>query len=121
MSGERRRLGAAGEQLAAEWLEGLGYRILARNYRCALGEVDLVVADGAELVFVEVRTRRVGGMVAPAESVTQRKQQRLVRAAEHYLQTVHGSECPWRVDVIALEMDSAGRLRHLEHLRGVVE
>ncbi len=121
MSGERRHLGVAGEQLAADWLERTGYRILARNYRCPLGEVDLVAADGAELVFVEVRTRRVGGLVTPAESVTRRKQQRVVRAAEHYLQAVHGVECPWRIDVIALEVDAAGRLRHLEHLQGVTE
>ncbi len=116
----RQAIGQAGEELAARWLERLGYRIVCRNYRCREGEIDLVAEDAGELVFVEVRTRREGGLVSPEESVSRRKQQRIVRAAEHYLSTVDGYERAWRVDVVAIEVDRVGRVRRVEHLRSVV-
>jgi putative endonuclease len=117
----RRERGAAGERLAAGWLERAGCRILARNYRCFGGEVDLVVEEAGELAFVEVRTRRIGGMVGPEESVTHRKQQRILRAAHHYLQANDRADRPWRVDLVAVEVDSGGRVRRVEHLRSIVE
>ena len=117
----RRERGEAGERLAAGWLERAGCRILARNYRCVGGEVDLVVEERGEIAFVEVRTRRVGAMVGPEESVTPRKQQRIVRAAQHYLQATESADRPWRVDLVAVEMDPSGRVHRVEHLRSIVE
>ncbi len=116
----RRARGAAGERLAAAWLERAGCRVLARNYRCRGGEVDLIVEDRGELAFVEVRTRRVGGLVGPEESVTLRKQERLLRAAEHYLQATESWERAWRVDLVAIEVESGGRVRRVEHLRSIL-
>ena len=115
------RLGADAEVLAAGLLERQGYRLLARNYRCAMGELDLVARDGGEIVFVEVRARRAGGMVGPEESITARKQQRILRAAEHYLRAQCADDAAWRVDVVAIEVDSAGRVVRAEHLRSVVQ
>ena len=73
--------GRAGEDLAAALLEQKGYRILARNFHCRGGELDLVAAKGEILALVEVRTRRSGAMVSPAESVTAAKRKKLVSAA----------------------------------------
>jgi putative endonuclease len=115
------RLGASAEALAASLLERQGYRLLARNYRCAVGELDLVARDGSEIVFVEVRARQVGSMVGPEESITARKQQRVLRAAEHYLSTQGMHDAAWRVDVVAVEVDRAGRVVRAEHLRSVVQ
>ncbi|HEY7063997.1 MAG TPA: YraN family protein [Chloroflexota bacterium] len=121
LTGDARAVGTAGEALAAGWLERQGYRVLARNYRCRGGEVDVVADDRGELVFVEVRTRRAGGLVGPEESVTRRKQERLVRAAEHYLQAHGAAERPWRVDLVAIEVSAGGRVQRVEHYRSILE
>ena len=121
LSGDARAVGAAGEELAARWLGRAGLRLLARNYRCAGGEVDIVAEERDELVFVEVRTRRHGGLVGPEESLTRRKQERLVRAAEHYLVTTRAADRPWRIDLVAIEVGPLGVVHRVEHLRNVVE
>ena len=115
------RLGADAEALAAALLAREGYRLLTRNYRCAMGELDLVARDGSEIVFVEVRARKLGSMVSPEESITARKQQRVLRAAEHYLLAQGMHDVAWRVDVVAVEVDRAGRVVRAEHLRSVVQ
>jgi putative endonuclease len=121
LSGDARAVGAAGEALAAEWLGRAGLRVLTKNYRAAGGEVDIIAEDRDELVFVEVRTRRRGGLVGPEESLTRRKQQRLLRAAEHYLWAVNAAERPWRIDLVAIEIGPTGVVHRVEHLRNVVE
>jgi len=121
LTGDARSVGAAGEALAANWLARKGLRILTRNYRCRGGEVDIVAEDHGELVFVEVRTRRLGGLVGPEESVTHRKQQRLVCAAEHYLQAAAAADRPWRIDLVAIEVSLHGQVHRVEHHCSVVE
>ncbi len=121
LSGDARAVGEAGERLAAAWLERAGCRILDRNYRCPGGEIDVVAEERGELVFVEVRTRRVGGLVGPEESVTRRKQERLLRAAHHYLQAHDAAERPWRVDLVAVEVAPGGKVQRVERLRSVIE
>lgn len=116
----RKELGLLGENLAAEYLAGQGYRVLRRNYRNSLGELDLILQDGAETVFVEVKTR-VGGLGArPEESVSPAKVGRLARLAESYLVAARHEDAMWRIDVVAVVLDPAGRLRRLEHLRNAV-
>jgi putative endonuclease len=117
----RAALGAGGEELAARTLERAGLRIVARNYRCREGEIDLVAEEAGELAFVEVRTRRRGGLVGPEESVTPAKQQRIIRAAEHYLLRHGEAERPWRVDVVAIEVDRAGKVLRVEYWRSVLQ
>lgn len=100
---EHLRQGAAAEALGARWLEQRGWRIVGRNYRCKLGELDLIALDGGTLVFVEVRWRRSERFGGALASVDYRKQQRLVRTAQHYLLThPRWQQAPCRFDVLAL-------------------
>jgi len=116
----RRRLGAFGERLAAAHLEAKGYRILARNYRCREGEIDVVAQDGETLVFVEVRTRRGDAMGGPAESVTASKEARLVAAATAYVQALPQPPADQRIDVVAIQLSPGGHLLAIEHIQGAV-
>lgn len=100
MQTPRARIGRSAEILAARELGKRGYVILDCNYRCAYGEIDLVARDGDSLVFVEVRCRRTSSYGTPAESVTPAKQNRLIAAAQHYLQSSNSGETPCRFDVV---------------------
>jgi putative endonuclease len=79
------RLGSRGEALAAAWYEAAGYEVVARNWRCREGEIDLVVQRGGELVFCEVKTRTSDRFGVPAEAVTAAKQQRMRELAARFL------------------------------------
>jgi putative endonuclease len=109
------QLGRAAEQQAAAHLGRAGLQLLTRNYRCRGGEIDLVMRDGAALVFVEVRYRSRTGFGTAAESVDARKRRRLIRAAEHYLQA-HRARGPCRFDVVGI--DAAGRIEWLRDAFG---
>lgn len=100
MPSARSRLGLKAEIVAAAELGGRGYRIVASNYRCRGGEIDLVARDGDTLVFVEVRCRRTTSYGTPAESINASKQRKLILTAQHYLEE-HGlwdTDC--RFDVV---------------------
>jgi putative endonuclease len=116
----RRALGAAGESFAAAYLIRRGYALLARNWRCALGEIDLIARDGETLVFVEVRTRRSLAFGGPEESLTRAKRARLVRLAYGFLSQQPEPAGEWRIDLIAILIGPEGRpaLNHLTHLAG---
>jgi|YelNatPaOPRAMG01_1025707.scaffolds.fasta_scaffold303858_1 putative endonuclease len=116
----RRALGKQGEALAEATLEQRGYRVIARNWRCREGELDLVARDGADWVFVEVRTRQYGGGPAPEESLTMVKRRRLLRLAEAFLGAYGLQDVAWRVDVVAVELDRSGRPLRLEILPGAI-
>src|SRR5690625_6283061 len=79
------RRGREAERHAERWLKARGLQVLARNYRCRFGELDLVIRQGDTLVFVEVRLRRYERFVGARASVTRAKQRRLLAAAHHYL------------------------------------
>ena len=93
--------GTAGEELARRYLEQRGFTLITRNYRCRVGELDLIMRDGDHLVFVEVRSRRDSQYGTPAESITPAKQRRIIRAAAYYLQKKR-LDLPCRFDVIAI-------------------
>ena len=97
--------GEAAENAALQYLQRQGLRFIERNYRCKLGEIDLIMQDGISLVFVEVRFRRSTRFGSPAETVAARKQQRVVRAAAYYLQR-HKLDQPCRFDVIGIQGNS---------------
>lgn len=94
--------GDAAEARALAWLQARGLRCLARNYRCRLGEIDLIMQDGDTVVFVEVRQRRSARFGGAAASITPAKQARLTLTAEHYLQTL-SSVPPCRFDAVLFD------------------
>lgn len=101
--------GQRAEDQALELLRHAGLKLLVRNYRCPQGELDLVMGDGEALVIVEVRYRRDRGFGSAAETVTTRKQDKLLRAAQHFLrQDAHYRRRPLRFDVIAVTEDAHG-------------
>jgi len=105
--GRTRELGKDAETRAEAMLMHGGLRPVARNYRCHGGEIDLVMRDGDQLVFVEVRYRSHRGYGGAAASIGQAKQQRLVLAAKHYLVS-SGWSGPCRFDVVAFEQGREG-------------
>ncbi len=115
----RRGLGRRGEDLAARYLVARGYELVARNWRCEVGELDLVARDGDCLAFVEVRTRRGEMLGSPEESVTSAKQARLIALAEAYVQAYDWSG-DWRIDVVAVEIDRHGQVVRLDHYENAV-
>ena len=99
----KQKLGQRGEDIAAAHLrEEQGYQILARNWRCPAGELDIVAREGETLAFVEVRARRGDRYGTPEESITPAKQAKLVELAQTYLQENDLSDENWRIDVVAL-------------------
>ena len=97
------RFGLAGEAMAADFLRRSGYRIIARNYRTRMGEVDIIARDGDTLVFVEVKTRRDGGMYGhPKYAVNRAKQRKISKAALWYLKETGQTGCRARFDVVTL-------------------
>ena len=95
------RVGSEKERRACAYLENNGLRLLERNYRCRRGEIDLVMRDAEDLVFVEVRYRTTSRYGTPAETVDTHKQRRLAAAAAHYLQ-YNPTNLPCRFDVVAV-------------------
>jgi putative endonuclease len=116
VSDERLRLGQFGERVAVAHLEAKGYDILARNFRCREGEIDIVARDGGCLVFVEVRTRRGDAMGPAAESLTPRKGARISATADAYCQENPDSVEERRIDVIAVDLTPRGRLLSVQHI-----
>jgi putative endonuclease len=114
-AGERGRPGGSGEDLAADFLQRKGMVVLARNYRCRSGEIDIVARDGDVVVFVEVKERTGRSHGAAIEAVTWAKRRKVVQAARAYA-ALHGlSEARLRFDVVAIDWEASGpRLRHDE-------
>ena len=115
----RQRLGRLGEDLAARHLAAKGYKIMARNWRCREGELDIVAQDGECLALVEVRTRRGTAVGSPEESITPAKQERLITLADAYVQA-HDWPGDWRIDVVAIEMDRRGNLLRIDHYENAI-
>lgn len=111
MTRHRQLLGAHGEALAASWYEGDGYRIVARNWRCREGEIDLVAVRGSTVVICEVKTRSSAAFGVPAEAVTRAKQLRLRRLAARWLDESDLRPARVRFDVASV---LAGHLEVIE-------
>jgi putative endonuclease len=107
-----------GETVAADHLASIGYRIIERNWRCPVGELDLIAEDGGTLVFVEVRSRRdTGSFGTPEESVDARKQKRLRELARMYLYRGRAFDRKTRFDVVAVTFAPDGELLGLRHVK----
>ena len=108
--------GVAAEELAARYLAARGLRVVARNYRCRFGEIDLIAEDGDALVFVEVRLRHGGQFGGALASITRAKQRKLIATAKYYLNGLR--EVPsCRFDAILLDALDA---RRIEWLRDII-
>jgi putative endonuclease len=111
-------LGRDGEQAAAEYLERGGLRVLARNWRCSVGEIDIVAIERRVLVVCEVKTRSSNRYGTPLEAVTRRKYRRLRLLAYRWLTANGVLFDDIRIDVIGVTRDGAGGFT-VEHIRGV--
>lgn len=129
MQTPRRQLGNRGEELAAQQLTAAGLKIVDRNWRCAVGELDLIAEEEALdfvqggmntwRVLVEVRTRRGDRYGTAQQSITPHKAAKLREVGATYIQSV-AWRGPWRIDVIAVQMDGQGHLQQIEHIRNAV-
>lgn len=116
----KQAVGAAGERAAADYLKKRGWRILDTNWRAKGGELDIVAQKNGKLVFVEVKTIKVGP-VRPEENITEFKRRQLIKLARVYLaQKNLAPEVLWQIDIIAVEMNEEGGLRDLRHLENAV-
>ncbi|CAN5237984.1 MAG: YraN family protein [Nocardioidaceae bacterium] len=115
---QRMALGNFGEDIAAAYLCNLGMVVLDRNYRCELGEIDIVVRDGPALVICEVKTRRSNRYGSPAEAVTPRKAARLRRLAGYWLEQHDVSPPSLRIDVVSVLVPYRGTPT-VERIEGV--
>lgn len=120
MANRRIKLGRRGEELAVRELTGRGYDVIERNWHCQAGEVDIVARQGEAWVFVEVRTRRGDAFGTPEESVTAAKQTRMVKVAQHYLVEHDLGNVDWRLDLVAVEIDRAGRPTRVDILENII-
>jgi putative endonuclease len=115
----RRELGRRGEEVAAEFVRGLGYRLIERNFRCRAGEVDLVALDDDTVVFVEVRSRSGVRLGTPLESVDGRKQAQVARVARYFLAAHGWHERTVRFDVVGIRFDAEPPA--VEHVRAAFD
>lgn len=110
-------LGAFGEAAAAAYLRRKHYEILGMNYRCRLGELDIIARQKETFAFVEVKLRREGGFASAAEAVTPIKQRRLALAAESWLAENGLEDMPCRFDVIEVYLaKDGGKIKRIHHI-----
>ena len=114
--------GAIGETIAARFLRDKKYTILAANYRCRFGEIDIIAADRSYIAFVEVKTRRADALYTPREAVTAAKQRRILQTAAMYLSSNPIERQP-RFDVIEVvtAIDNPMHVVELNHIMGAYE
>ncbi len=105
--------GRLAEDLAFTYLQGHGLVPMTRNFRCRLGEIDLIMRDGDSIVFVEVRLRTPGAHASAAESIDPRKQRKIVAAARYFL--AGRAEQPCRFDCVLLERARADAITWIKN------
>lgn len=105
-----------------EALEGRGYRLVERNWRCPSGELDAVMWDGDELVFVEVKARTGAQHGSAEESLTPAKARKLAITAEWYLAEHPDCGDPiWRIDLVAITLDQSGSVVRFTHIANAAQ
>ena len=120
MLNSRQRLGRNGEQAVTKYLKKKGYKILAQNYRCKLGEIDIIAMDGSDLVFIEVKTRSGFNFGSPAAAVTTRKQRQISKAAQCYLAEQKLFDSPARFDVVSVLCDDC-KHHSIDHINNAFD
>ncbi|CAN5761693.1 YraN family protein [soil metagenome] len=121
MTNARKLTGEAGEHFARAFLERKGMLHVGSNWRCAAGEIDLVMVDGDMLVFVEVKTRRTNIAGTAEESVSEAKAARLLSAGEWYVSDHPEFEArTWRIDLVAITMDRYEGIVRISHFENAI-
>jgi putative endonuclease len=116
MANSKTALGKIGEDAAVKYLVRSGYKVIQRNFRCKMGELDIIAKHCNYTVFVEVRTIAGNFTKTPQESITVKKQQKVKQLAMLY-QSIHDMwEVPVRFDVIAVTMNNDGSIKKIEHI-----
>jgi putative endonuclease len=109
----RTAIGRRGEELACQELQRRGYELLARNWRCPAGEVDIIARQGDSMAFVEVKTRRAHSGL-PEEGLTARKMTRIITVAQTYLGQFDLGDVGWRIDLVAIELGPDGQATRID-------
>jgi len=115
----RQVLGKEGELVAERFLKNKGYKLVERNYRCAAGEIDLILLDRRVIVFVEVKTRTGHGFGTPLEAVEFRKQRKMIQAAQYFLSAKGLHQREARFDVVGISWPK--RAPVVEHIENAFE
>ena len=112
---KRKDIGNIGEDLATIYLEHQGYKIIERNFMCNLGEIDIIAQDKDEIVFIEVKTRKILSYGNPVDSVNEPKQKHIYRSAEYYLLINDRLDDFTRLDVIEVYLNDKGyKINHIK-------
>ena len=120
MLNSRQLLGKSGEKTIAKYLQKNGYKIIVKNYRCKVGEIDIIAMDGPYLVFIEVKTRSGFGFGPPSSAVDARKQRQISRAAQYYLAEQQLFDSPARFDVVSI-LCTAGKSLQIDHINNAFD
>lgn len=120
MTNARKQLGNWGEKVAVTHLEAAGYTILSQNWRCQVGEIDIIAQKAGNVSFVEVKTRKGRSAGSPEESITPRKAHKLIQLALTWLGEQDDDDLDWQIDLIAVELDTKGKLLRCEHIKNFV-
>ena len=115
----RHKIGARAEAAAVRYLKRQGYRILERNLRTRLGEIDIVATDDDCLVVVEVRSRREDSPVSPRETLTRQKRSKLRALTEQLRKKYHLQDKPVRVDLVEVTLSQRGKVKSCQLLPGL--
>jgi len=115
----RQVLGKEGERIAERFLKKKGYKLVERNYRCAAGEIDLILLDRRVIVFVEVKTRTGHGFGTPLEAVEFRKQRKMIHAGQYFLSAKGLHQREARFDVVGISWPQSEPL--VEHIENAFE
>lgn len=122
MQDRNRALGKWGEDTAARFLSRKGYRILGRNIRTFVGEIDIIAKKENFIIFVEVKTRKSSIFGPPYLSVTYKKRRKLIQCALCYLKMKGLIDTPWQIDVVSIELGGLfGNVKKIEHFENAVE
>lgn len=121
MSDRHLVVGRNGEAFVLRYLTGKGYRSVDANWRCPHGELDLVMLDGEDLVFVEVKARSTSLAGAAEESISPAKARKLLIAGETYVsEHPEQAERMWRIDLVAITVDRSGEVNRVTHVQNAV-
>ena len=113
----KKELGNKGEKIASDYIKEIGYEILDKNYRKREGEIDLIAEDNREIVFIEVKTRKSSNFGYPEEAVNQKKTEKMIKVANLWLEEKEKFDNSWRIDIIAIEMDTQPpKITHIKNI-----